>query len=830
MEAEGQTPSTPSPRNKKKGRENTLRGRREAAPAEADEIMDDEQEIDNDGSLVVPLPKNRGGAEYNEPDVGVDGNANQSYNYSTSSRWKYRCQLLTKLVASITEWLKEAGTDIDKLLNNIPVTPSKKELLFTGDDDGENTDGNSGFYDLLWGEDNSLASLLGDIIMKQQDYFNQQEIEQKTEFVQNLIRSNIHLIRSNIQERAERIQERAKRIQERAKLILAWHSNVKNQLAALGGRGNETALSMASNYSSVNFDSKRIKVEKVPSPARINKLVNPDLVNALRPSLVESLSEEHKLKVKNFHAHVTKILSKARTYDVNDPEFQKSIGNTVEAILSYDPEDQTENTTTEYGLPPLESCERTADQPILYAIVVMILNILEEGVDKKHGDTVTEEQAMPQVESRAAIKHGRRIDLSVQQMEEYLAALFPAMLQRAIELKVVGKNLTRFHKYQGKGKDQILGRQSRQLQYSFDFGGFGENDKVSGIVLSMASVVVYQLELKHVGTEKVELFSRQTECLPLVEPDTVPQYKFENIDGQPPAFGAYGAGDGFLLLASALMNLHSPGYSVCSRNSIGIKEYLGSGAFSHAVKLGEGMFMKIPKSAAMEKSLEGEAKILKHLADDKQMPPGIIPKLCEGKVLSELRLTFRCELSFLHCLKLNGIVGCTSSSYLRLLVGDKEKPLATIVAQVFMALQFAHKRDALHMDVRPGNIIVSPSGKNNGMLSVMLSDWGCALKMDKKQQTIFRGCPPYAHDELLGKDKGCKKKWKTDAKLDFASLVYTLGHLYEGKLLWSVFSDPTTVDEQMLKKRRDIVNERKTSWFSGLDAKTISVLTEAIKP
>lgn len=170
-------------------------------------------------------------------------------------------------------------------------------------------------------------------------------------------------------------------------------------------------------------------------------------------------------------------------------------------------------------------------------------------------------QAIPYEEIEGCIK-SRRIDF-VHQRAEYLAALFPAMLQRAIEVKVVGDNLKKFETCQNDGKEQLLGHQSKRLQFSFDFAGVGQDDKVLGVVLSVASVVVYELKLEGVGTENVSLTRRATDCLPLMGIKFVPEYLMADTgivcrDEIPDHTG-------FVVLAGALMDLVSTGETVCKR-------------------------------------------------------------------------------------------------------------------------------------------------------------------------------------------------------------------------------------------------------------------------
>lgn len=93
----------------------------------------------------------------------------------------------------------------------------------------------------------------------------------------------------------------------------------------------------------------------------------------------------------------------------------------------------------------------------------------------------------------------------------------------------------------------------------------------------------------------------------------------------------------------------------------------------------------------------------------------------------------------LHCLRLKGIVGEPVSSWVRMNSGLKGEHLPNIIQGVYVALGFAYTLDVFHLDVRPGNIIVSGYYVDGSFhIKVMLSDWGCALK-GTAPQCHFRG-------------------------------------------------------------------------------------------
>jgi len=443
----------------------------------------------------------------------------------------------------------------------------------------------------------------------------------------------------------------------------------------------------------------------------------------------------------------------------------------------------------------MEAGEIAQDQPILYAILIVILRIVN-----KNG-AVTEERVIPKDGNNA--QKGRRIDFVVDSTAEYLAAILPAQLERSIEVKVVGGK--HFKKYQESAKNQTIGNQSRRLKYSFNFGGIGEDSCSLGIVLTMASVTVYEVKLSNVGTSEVELKSRKSECLQLIRNDM-----YKDVP-------ASDSKDGFLMLAGALMALSSTGETVCKNlfhdNTKSLKlEYLGSGAFCHTVQMGKQDFLKIPKSAEMEKTIQIELNILKIL-DSKRED---IPKLYGNEQHKEpelfnITLSTRVESSTLKGLRLKGMIGTASSSLMPI---KDYNIIYHIIKKVHAALSFAHGKEVYHLDVRPGNIIINvPKKQEKQEMKVMLIDWGCSLH-GTGTLTSFRGCTPYAHDSLLGN----KNKVSLSKELDHASLVYSMSHLDEGRLKWSGFSGPTKINTDMLENRRNCVIGDIKKWEEeGLD-------------
>jgi serine/threonine protein kinase len=230
---------------------------------------------------------------------------------------------------------------------------------------------------------------------------------------------------------------------------------------------------------------------------------------------------------------------------------------------------------------------------------------------------------------------------------------------------------------------------------------------------------------------------------------------------------------------------------------IEVGRYLGSGAFSHVLKLvvngSDDVFMKVPKSHRMKKSLESEAKVLKELCRHI-----CIPQLYDtDDPIKTLDIKIRCESSALPCLPLRGLIG-QPASHRHHWESDK---LKIILLEVYAALDHANKRGWAHLDVRPSNIITraDPPGDR---FEVMLIDWGCAHRKTDKLKG-FIGCPPYAHDELFGRTK----EWHPRVDHDLASLAYSVASLSHGSIPWSGFPNDRAVSDDVRKRRFEMASD-----------------------
>jgi serine/threonine protein kinase len=147
--------------------------------------------------------------------------------------------------------------------------------------------------------------------------------------------------------------------------------------------------------------------------------------------------------------------------------------------------------------------------------------------------------------------------------------------------------------------------------------------------------------------------------------------------------------------------------------------------------------------------------------------------------------------------------------------------LNEICLKVYAALKHAHKQGWAHLDVRPANIITRakldghPPGDR---LEVMLIDWGCAYRNDKKVKG-FIGCLPYAHDDLFRPSK----VWQPRLDHDLASLAYSVVSLSLGSIPWAGFSNHLAVTNDVRIQRLGIARQKLFELFGPWESLSLDV-------
>jgi hypothetical protein len=610
---------------------------------------------------------------------------------------------------------------------------------------------------------------------------------------------------------AKLVSKAAVIVADKAELINLAHSEVKSLLGALRLAGNETKVTSSKEPSSQNVNSggttnmTKIGPPAKASPSKFDKLCNLSAIETCEPDFLETLSDKQTKLIRGFYRALRPALEKATVLTGNETvtDYCDKINETVKGIIGWIPGKTMKTSSGTFYMPGCESQEKNGVQPILYAIMVKIGQLL--GL----GQQITQEQWVQRVDNR----RGSYIDFVVTSLEEYLVTILPGMMGIPIEVKPISRKKTKVAKLLLEAQNQVIGHLAKRAMYSFDFGGFGENCKVFGLELTMGSVAVIVLELSGVGTADVKVTTQRTKRMPLFD-EAIRTHIFGNmasdVESSLEKEEQEGMPAGFSLLARTL-NSTQPrlGISLKTGNgyddhifmrledgeSIKVDQYLGSGAFSHALKLDvqgrNDVFMKVSKSFHTTYSLENEAKALKELSGHT-----CIPKLydIENKLVRTVNINIMCESSALSCLLLTGLIDLPASE--RKCWGSEK--LERIFIAVYSALKYANEKQWAHLDVRPSNIITSFDFNHpNGDIKVMLIDWGCASRTTTNVRR-FVGCTPYAHDQLFDlRTTSCKPCLDHD----LASLAYSLASLFEGRMPWAGFADHRNVSVDVKHER-----------------------------
>jgi hypothetical protein len=430
---------------------------------------------------------------------------------------------------------------------------------------------------------------------------------------------------------------------------------------------------------------------------------------------------------------------------------------------------------------------------------------------------------------REGMRSPRFVDVVISDVVELVKATIPALLDVPLEIKPTAREKVPLAKMLAQGESQIIGHLAKILMEAFHLGGIGADKVVRGVVMTMVSVEIVEMKLSGMGTAKVKLETSKTGHEPLFDMETtlnllgsmekkscvVKNSLNEFTEADSPQ-------KGFILLQDLLsgpLEHHDPTSSTYSNQtsdtSIQLGRLLGSGAFSsvYALKGDDETFLKTPKSRRCVKALENEAEALKAL--DHVCIPKVF--LENAPHLGILTVHLLCDKSELPSLRLKGLIGTPAS---KVKVENLNKgDLQGIVDAVTSALNHAHARGWVHLDVRPSNIIVGQQG------SVQLIDFGCAAKKNVKLSQ-FRGCPPFAHSDLL-----CPRhrKWLPDDKHDMASLSFTIATLLAGSSVpWFGFNN-CNIEPNRLIERSTIAIKLLCERNNNLNKTTRKLLIKSIE-
>ncbi len=414
-------------------------------------------------------------------------------------------------------------------------------------------------------------------------------------------------------------------------------------------------------------------------------------------------------------------------------------------------------------IPSAAAKETKGTRMILSAILFQIHSMLAIGISHQREVATTNIKNLPP---------DAVVNLVAQNLSESLAYVCFAPITTKPEEPVNGTSKT----VPGNDVQLVLGHLAEHLAEALGFGGVGVDRKCRGAVLTLTSIEIMELELTNVGTSDAKLQLKRSGAYPLFDEKTTRcLLGVNNKDGAArmnPRLVDSDPSKGFAILVSLASNKGIESarsaekivyVNTCKETAKEheLVRHLGAGAYNNVYKLSAPRsYLKVPMRCSIVDSLQNELQMLKALDHVG------IPKAAE--TLGFLKVAVRCETSELRCLRLNGLVGTPASTFYFF-------DLATITLvceKVMDALDHAHSREIVHLDVCPSNIIVLQ--EMDGSIQVQLVDWGCASST-RTRLTSFRGKRFFAHEDLLGLEDG--ESWTPAAEHDLASLVYTMADI-----------------------------------------------------
>ncbi|CAJ1963863.1 unnamed protein product [Cylindrotheca closterium] len=431
--------------------------------------------------------------------------------------------------------------------------------------------------------------------------------------------------------------------------------------------------------------------------------------------------------------------------------------------------------------------ETAAAQPIVHAIIYRLLGIVN--LRRLH---VSKEQ---KTRGKNVTEKDRVMDFLVHEIREHVFHAFPSMIEGIVEVKWCERNPEKDDEQINRAANQVVGNFAKRLRGELNFLGIGVDCDLYGVAVSLSKISAVKASLGGVGTKEVSVLFTKTKPIEFLSQDGLQLLAC----ALRASFNLTGVKCADATLEAKLKLPSYGGEDEMTKISIG--QLLGSGAFGIVYPVQQiksschdnsedpkKYFIKIPISHLALSSLEDEAKTLDKLNKEKTGRSKVpnIPR-CEAKCTFDFALNgFQGKT---YGLLLNGIIGKAANTLDWNGTCNKQH-LPSVMEKVYNTLEAAHNRCVYHLDVRPGNIIVSDKHTSHGKSStardvdILVIDWGVALNGD--EDFSFRGCVPYAHDELLAIDRTPAKPKEV---YDWASLLYTYYHLHEGDLPWNLLME-----------------------------------------
>ncbi len=140
---------------------------------------------------------------------------------------------------------------------------------------------------------------------------------------------------------------------------------------------------------------------------------------------------------------------------------------------------------------------------------------------------------------------------------------------------------------------------------------------------------------------------------------------------------------------------------------------------------------------------------------------------------------------------------------------------AWIGAKLAEGLQAAHDRGILHLDVKPANVLLAPTGSPK-LVDFNVSDRGLSSLREKR----VGGTLPYMSPEHLSAASESPELSRVDQRSDSFSLAVTLWELWQGERPWPMASVPDTwsnaIQDQLSARQLDFTCRRVDTSAEGI--------------
>jgi hypothetical protein len=355
--------------------------------------------------------------------------------YSVTARWQNRAEEFKALIAKVEEWCKQSSPKIEAL--RLPKGRDAACCTICA----------------LFQELNALCEIFleskRDLIDAERGLDEAQNNDRVLKLLNTIVTANTSLV-----------YKQAALLHKEALEISKQHFAVENLLTPLSAAGNKTSLVTSAgegSRSSAILSKTRFGSELRANPRKFDVLSAPPQLKVPDIDFFLHALEVDQLKLlAQFYKHLQYIFEHAKRLEVGDEKYKEKIEHTILAIMEWyngKPEDPS---TPSFFIPGCVGQETKGAQPILYAIMAKMTQIL--GL----ASHVTQEQGVPKIGNRS----GHYVDFVVTHCaEEYFMAILPAMLGVPIEVKPISRKGILIPKLLLEAQDQVVGHLAKRAMY-----------------------------------------------------------------------------------------------------------------------------------------------------------------------------------------------------------------------------------------------------------------------------------------------------------------------------------------------------------------------------